>query len=241
MFNKIVFFGSIFLSYSSSFCMAKRAGGGKCQDSLTQALGESYVPRDSWEVCCEKSNQRARKNAIARDRGKKFITFHHTVVGSLLSKDSIIPPAQEMEAVKFVYKLHVKRWAWHDIGYHFLVGQSGRVFEGRPLNRLGAHTRGNNRHNIGIAFLGCFDDQGAREQMHNPTKVTNAMVTSTARLVACLALNYKFPISKDTVLPRSAYEQVLAKPTIFPFSPGNRVVACMPEIILRAQECAVED
>lgn len=52
----------------------------------------------------------------------------------------------------------VDRWhrsrGWHGIGYHFLIGIDGEVWEGRPLHRRGAHVSGHNAHTIGVAYVG---------------------------------------------------------------------------------------
>jgi len=45
---------------------------------------------------------------------------------------------------------------WWDIGYNFLVGEDGNVYEGRGWNNMGAHVRGHNRNSIGIAIIGNF-------------------------------------------------------------------------------------
>lgn len=45
---------------------------------------------------------------------------------------------------------------WDDIGYNFLIGGDGNVYEGRGFDKVGAHTFGYNRKSIGIAFVGCF-------------------------------------------------------------------------------------
>ncbi|MDP6560574.1 MAG: hypothetical protein QF619_10750, partial [Candidatus Binatia bacterium] len=36
----------------------------------------------------------------------------------------------------------------------------GNVYEGRPTDTLGAHTYHYNEGNFGLAFAGCFDDEG---------------------------------------------------------------------------------
>ena len=53
----------------------------------------------------------------------------------------------------------VRRWhkdqrGWSDIGYHYLIDRDGTVAIGRPLERIGAHTRGHNTGSIGIALFG---------------------------------------------------------------------------------------
>ena len=42
---------------------------------------------------------------------------------------------------------------WSDIGYSFLVGGDGKVYEGRGWNHVGAHTSGYNSEGIGKANL----------------------------------------------------------------------------------------
>lgn len=47
-------------------------------------------------------------------------------------------------------------WNWDHVGYNFMVGGDGRVYEGRGWDYLGAHTKGYNHWSIGISFLGTF-------------------------------------------------------------------------------------
>lgn len=44
---------------------------------------------------------------------------------------------------------HKKR-RWSGIGYHFVVSQSGQIFEGRGWDLVGAHCPGKNRTGIGV-------------------------------------------------------------------------------------------
>ena len=41
---------------------------------------------------------------------------------------------------------------WSDIGYSFLIGGDGRVYEGRGWGRVGAHTYGYNSRAYGIRY-----------------------------------------------------------------------------------------
>jgi hypothetical protein len=43
---------------------------------------------------------------------------------------------------------------WADVGYNFLVGDDGTVFEGRGWGFVGAHARGQNSRSIGVAYVG---------------------------------------------------------------------------------------
>lgn len=55
----------------------------------------------------------------------------------------------------------IRRWhknqGWSDIGYHYIIYLDGSVHEGRPIERIGAHTTGQNTYSIGICYIGGCD------------------------------------------------------------------------------------
>ena len=56
-------------------------------------------------------------------------------------------------SVDTIRQWHIRR-GWSDIGYHFVIYLDGSVHEGRPLERIGAHTIGHNRNSIGVCYIG---------------------------------------------------------------------------------------
>ncbi|KAJ0184097.1 hypothetical protein K1T71_000520 [Dendrolimus kikuchii] len=64
----------------------------------------------------------------------------------------------------------------YDIPYNFMVGNEGRIYEGRGLGMVGAHTYGYNSCTIGIGFIGDY-----REGV---TQVTPLQVANVQRLLA---------------------------------------------------------
>jgi N-acetyl-anhydromuramyl-L-alanine amidase AmpD len=60
------------------------------------------------------------------------------------------------EQVKEVEKWHVVDRGWKAIGYHYLIGRNGEVVQGRPIEMIGSHARGQNKDSIGIALFGGF-------------------------------------------------------------------------------------
>ncbi|KAM9326279.1 peptidoglycan recognition protein 1-like [Gastrophryne carolinensis] len=52
------------------------------------------------------------------------------------------------------YHRNVKGWC--DIGYNFLIGEDGRVYEGRGWRTLGTHSGEHNGRSIAISFMGNF-------------------------------------------------------------------------------------
>ena len=43
------------------------------------------------------------------------------------------------------------------IGYHYVIRRDGRIEEGRPLERVGAHCKGKNTHSVGVCLAGTMD------------------------------------------------------------------------------------
>lgn len=100
---------------------------------------------------------------IPLDKVKSRIVVHHT---AHLVSDAVkairTNKASWKAAVDHVRKaqdLHKRVRGWNDVGYHYMIDWKGRVFQGRPVDRLGAHTEGNNTGSIGIVLLGDFSRQ----------------------------------------------------------------------------------
>ena len=55
----------------------------------------------------------------------------------------------------------IERWhlerGFLAIGYHFVISPTGRIFVGRPVDRMGAHVQGHNRGTVGICLMGDFE------------------------------------------------------------------------------------
>lgn len=59
----------------------------------------------------------------------------------------------------------IDRWhkerGFKGVGYHFVIYLDGSVHKGRPLSEIGAHTLGENKHSIGICYIGGLDKDNA--------------------------------------------------------------------------------
>jgi N-acetylmuramoyl-L-alanine amidase len=65
-------------------------------------------------------------------------------------------PENRVVTVEEVRQWHKAR-GWSDIGYHIMIYLDGTVHEGRPIERSGAHCKGQNKNSIGIAYVGGVD------------------------------------------------------------------------------------
>lgn len=110
------------------------------------ASGPPVLPRTAWGA------RRPRPNL---DRMTKIwrITVHHTATRLAGSSSRVAA-----DAIKKFQRQHQDEKGWADIGYHYVIDPSGRIWEGRPLTWQGAHagTPELNVGNIGVALIGDF-------------------------------------------------------------------------------------
>lgn len=109
------------------------------------------------------------KQAPAYATTKKLVV-HHT--------DTTNADPDPAATIRAIYRYHVVTQGWADIGYNFLVDESGRTWEGRwsrayaagtspsgddELGRgiTGSHTAGWNTGTVGVALLGSLVDRNA--------------------------------------------------------------------------------
>lgn len=74
-----------------------------------------------------------------------------------------------------------KRNGWSDIGYHYVIGLKGEIWNGRDVDLIGAHVSGHNTHSIGIAYVG-----GLEGNTLVPYRLLKAKDTRTAEQKAAL-------------------------------------------------------
>ena len=78
--------------------------------------------------------------------------MHHSAL------DSCYDQASCSQEVRDIQDLHMDENGWDDIGYSFLIGGDGQVYEGRGWNVQGRHTLNWNDLGYGIDFMGLFTD-----------------------------------------------------------------------------------
>lgn len=76
------------------------------------------------------------------------------------------------------------------IGYHYVIYQDGSVHTGRSESEEGAHTRGENKHSIGIAYVGgLLRGSTTKRKLYGDTR-TDAQKASLKNLVQTLINKY---------------------------------------------------
>lgn len=84
----------------------------------------------------------------------QWITVHHDGMTPFMATDY----ASSASRIELIRNGHRGK-GWADIGYHFIIDRSGRVWEGRELCYQGAHVKNHNEGNLGILCVGNFDQQ----------------------------------------------------------------------------------
>lgn len=146
--------------------------------SQQPAWGQVAIqPRTSWSPLAPN------RNNLDRMQRPRRITIHHS---AMYFRDT--RPRAAAAQIGKIQREHMQNRNYGDIGYHFLIDPSGRIWEGRQLRYQGAHASGsNNIGNIGICLLGNFMRQAKDGQ--GPT---NAQVQSMEQLVTQMMRRYQF-------------------------------------------------
>lgn len=142
-------------------------------------MGLGIVTRSAWGA--------AATRCTTRDSHRYRMAVHYTDTGSSN------PDAQ----MRSIQRYHMDTRGWCDIGYHFLVGIDGRIFEGRPIELLGAHVSSNNTGNIGVSFIGCFHSTGCSGM--GPTTPPDVMLQAGGRLLGTLSRLYSIHLDRTSV------------------------------------------
>ena len=93
--------------------------------------------------------------------------------------------------IKDIRNWHLAR-GFSDIGYHFVIYRDGSVHRGRAIDFAGAHTTGQNKHSIGICYIGgCASDGKLPKDTRTPEQRF-----ALFKLVYELMQQYNIPINK---------------------------------------------
>ncbi|XP_063975809.1 uncharacterized protein LOC135161815 [Diachasmimorpha longicaudata] len=92
-----------------------------------------------------------------------FVVIHHS------DTDSCTSQAICQARVRSFQNYHMDHNGWDDIGYNFLVGEDGNVYEGRGWGIRGAHSPNYNVKSLGICFIGNFQSRSPQPAAVNAT------------------------------------------------------------------------
>lgn len=179
---------------------------GAAREALRSELrGLGIVTREAWGARATRCS--------SRNSSKSRMAIHHTVT----------PSSNPARMVRGIQRYHMDSRGWCDVGYHFLIGIDGSIYEGRPLHLLGAHVGGQNTGNIGISYVGCFNSSGCGSM--GPIAPTSAMVNAGGRLVGELSRIYGITLDRTKV---KGHREHSGQSTS---CPGDRLLPRIPDLL----------
>jgi N-acetylmuramoyl-L-alanine amidase len=105
--------------------------------------GCRYITRAEWGA-------RAPNGVTYMSDMVPYVFVHHSAGSSCNSLSSC---SAQMRGIQ---NYHMDSNGWNDIGYSFLMGGDGNLYEGRGYNVQGSHTSGYNSVGYGVCFIGDF-------------------------------------------------------------------------------------
>lgn len=148
----------------------------------------AILPKQTRSIGAISRTTWAKGNPIPMKMNKmlpvKYITLHHDGM-STFTNTSKTAAASRLETIR---RSHLQRdgGRWGDIGYHFAIDPSGRLWEARPLDWQGAHVSARNEGNVGVVVLGNFE-------MQSVNRMQEASVLSTLHT---LMTRFHVPLSR---------------------------------------------
>jgi len=82
-------------------------------------------------------------------------------IDELIIHCAATPPNMDV-GVAEITEWHIAR-GFKTIGYHHVIRRDGTLETGRPLDEVGAHTKGRNTGSIGVCMVGGVDIKGKAE------------------------------------------------------------------------------
>nr|UZC46340.1 PGRP-SA(b) [Protaetia brevitarsis seulensis] len=80
----------------------------------------------------------------------KYVIIHHTSTPTCADEDNC------SRRLVNIQNYHMNQLDFDDIGYNFMIGGDGQIYEGAGWHKQGAHARGWNSKSLGIGFIGDF-------------------------------------------------------------------------------------
>ena len=95
---------------------------------------------------------------------KPAYTWHGTLFSRVMTDFIVLHHAAGKASVMSMHQSHINN-GWSGIGYHFYVRQDGTIYEGRPIDKVGAHCvpQNCNKRSVGICFEGNFETETMSE------------------------------------------------------------------------------
>src|SRR3989339_943772 len=185
----------------------------------------TIYPRSSWSSATYE--KRTKKVWPAEYEDPEVIIIHHTATNYKISTS---------KQIKKIYKYHSYTRKWGDIGYNYIIGKDGSIFEGRYGGNgvVGGHSYFNgtnyNEGSIGIAILGNYENEN----------LSSAAQSSLEKLIGWLAANNGISIKSSIKFHSKSLDNAVVghRNVAGTACPGKNIYNLMSEIRISAENLA---
>ncbi|XP_060557418.1 peptidoglycan recognition protein 3-like [Ruditapes philippinarum] len=157
----------------------------------------SIITRSQWGA-------RAAKSTTPMTSAPMYVVIHHG------AGTRCFTPEKCQEIVRDYQNLHMDTRKWSDIGYNFIVGEDGNVYEGRGWGIRGAHagTSELNKKSLGICVIGDFSNNVPNEAAQNAVKQLITCSKSNDKLLSTYTIRAHRDL-KNTECPGQKFYDVI--------------------------------
>ncbi len=153
----------------------------------------------------------------------KLLVVHHTA--QELQKDT----RSGVELMRALYTYHAKSRGWGDIGYHYVIDENGKIYEGKAGGDfvVGGHVYCNNVGTVGIALMGNFETSAPPQ----------AQAKALQALLVTLGDRYKIDLSENTTYHGITRPPVVGHRDLLSTDcPGGILYAALDQVRLHAEK-----
>lgn len=168
---------------------------------------------------------------ITKMREVNRIVLHHTA-------ESLDTIADDETLLRAIYQYHTNKWG--DIGYNYIIGQRGKIYEGRAGGDyvVGAHVLGNNNGSVSISTIGNFQNIHLNRDQRAGLETAISYVATKYGITLSAAVMGFHPCSGTTCGEVSGYEQMslglVGHRDLTPTAcPGNNIHSEIPGFITK--------
>ncbi|XP_018561260.1 peptidoglycan-recognition protein 2 [Anoplophora glabripennis] len=129
----------------------------------TNGACPTIITREEWNATDPKIKENLKEDP------PPYVVVHHSVTNTCKTT------ADCKALMRSVQDYHMNTNDWEDIGYNFLIGNDGNIYEGRGWGIHGAHAIPYNSRSLGICLIGNFEDN----------KPQNNQLKALKKLIEC--------------------------------------------------------
>ena len=132
------------------------------------------ISRDTWGALEPGHSARNENGFFSADNPDGWRVYEGDladIYNTVVIHHSAIYENDDNTTMLVIQRTHRISRGWADVGYHYVVGQQGTVYEGRDIHVRGVHVEGYNTGTIGVCLMGNFMIEQPTQPQINRTQV----------------------------------------------------------------------